>query len=43
LENIAAASILLTKEEQEAINLALELNPVSGAQYNEGGMKLVWG
>jgi hypothetical protein len=21
----------------------LELNPVSGAQYNEGGMKLVWG
>ncbi|KAH7340283.1 NADP-dependent oxidoreductase domain-containing protein [Rhizoctonia solani] len=43
LENLAAASIVLTEEDQADIDRALELNPVSGTRYSEAGMKLVWG
>ncbi|ELU43910.1 aldo/keto reductase family domain-containing protein [Rhizoctonia solani AG-1 IA] len=43
LENFSAASIALTEEDHADINHALNLYPVSGARYSEGGMKLVWG
>ncbi|CAE6475450.1 unnamed protein product [Rhizoctonia solani] len=43
LENLAAASIVLTDEDYADINRAVELNPVSGTRYPESGMKLLWG
>ncbi|KAJ1310392.1 hypothetical protein OPQ81_007130 [Rhizoctonia solani] len=43
LENIAAASVVLTEEDHADISLALELNPVSGDRYHEAQMKYVWG
>ncbi|CAE6431192.1 Auxin-induced protein PCNT115 [Rhizoctonia solani AG-1 IB] len=43
LENLSAASVVLTKEDHAEINRALEVNPVSGNRYNEANMKMVWG
>ncbi|CAE6433340.1 unnamed protein product [Rhizoctonia solani] len=43
LENVAAASIVLTEQDHTDINRAIELNPVSGDRYDEGNMKYVWG
>ncbi|CAE6488444.1 unnamed protein product [Rhizoctonia solani] len=43
LENLAAASIVLTEKDHADIDRALELNPVSGDRYNTAGMELVWG
>ncbi|QRW00117.1 aldo/keto reductase family protein [Ceratobasidium sp. AG-Ba] len=43
LENMAAASIVLSQEELDEIKHALEANPVHGTRTNEAGMKFNWG
>ena len=43
LENLVGASITLGEKEVEEIQRVLELNPVTGARYNEHGTKHVWG
>ncbi|QRV86074.1 aldo/keto reductase family protein [Ceratobasidium sp. AG-Ba] len=43
LENMAAASIVLSQEELDEIKHALEANPVHGTRTSEAGMKFNWG
>ncbi|KAF8610055.1 aldo keto reductase [Ceratobasidium sp. AG-I] len=43
LENMAAASIILDEKEIEEVQRVVELNPVSGARYDERNTKLLWG